>query len=331
MSQILFLEVDKADEKLVQEAFPDATIINDPLQEDELIEACKDAEIVSPFIYSQFTKEVLTQLPKLKLLPTRSVGYNHIDLEFCQKRGVQVCNVPDYGSHVIAEHVFAMLLSKIRHIAEADDAVESGEFDYHGLRGISLRGKTMGIVGTGKIGACVARIARGFGMRILAMDHCRKAWLEEEFKVQYVTFEALLEQSDIISLHVPATDDTYHMINDVALHRMKQGVILVNTARGELIDTQALVSALKGNKVRFAMLDVLEQEKNLQENKELIAFKNVITTPHIAFYTESSMRNMYEDCFDSIQEYERGEIPEHVVLPRKQKVCDMPAFRSERS
>jgi len=330
MSKIIFLEVDKADEKLVKEAFPDATIISEALKDDALIEACKDAEVASPFIYSQFNKAVLEKLPKLKLVATRSVGHNHIDLETCKEKGIIVCNVPDYGSHVIAEHVFALLLSKIRHIEEAEESVEAGEFDYHGLRGISLRGKTIGIVGTGKIGACVARIANGFGMKIVAMDHCRKEWLEKEYKVQYVEFDALLEQSDIISLHVPATEETNHMINDVALHRMKHGVILVNTARGELIDTHALVSALKGEKVRYALLDVMEHEKNFKENKELIECENVIVTPHIAFYTESSMTNMYEDCFDSIQEYQRGQTPEHTVKPRKAKVCDMPKFQSKK-
>ena len=330
MSKILFLEVDKPDLKLVQEAFPDATITDKSLEGDALVEACKDAEIVSPFIYSQFTKEVLEKLPNLKLIATRSVGYNHIDLDACKKQGIIVCNVPDYGSHVIAEHVYALLLSKIRHIEEAEESVEAGEFDYHGLRGISLRGKTIGIVGTGKIGACVAQIAHGFGMRILAMDHCRKEWLEQEYKVQYVEFQELLEQCDIISLHVPATEETTHMINDVALHRMKPGVILVNTARGELIDSPALVSAVKGNKVKYALLDVMEHEKNFKENKELIELENVIVTPHIAFYTESSMNNMYTDCFDSINEHLGGKTPEHTVKPRKPKVCDMPKFQAKK-
>jgi D-lactate dehydrogenase len=331
MPSIVFLEVDKDDEKLIKGKFPTASVINTHLSSDGLINACKDAEIVSPFIYSKFPKEVLEKLPKLRLISTRSVGYNHIDLEVCRKKGITVCNVPDYGSHVIAEHVFAMLLSKIRHIAEADDLVELGDFDYHGLRGISLRGKTIGIVGTGKIGASVARIAHGFGMSILAIDHCRKPWLEQNFDVKYVTFNELLENSDIITLHVPATDETHHMINDVALHRMKPGVILVNTARGELIDTQALVSALEGKKVRYAMLDVLEHEKNFEENKILIKYANVITTPHIAFYADESMTNMYLDCFESIEQWELGHVPDHAVGPREKEVCDIEGFRSEMS
>jgi D-lactate dehydrogenase len=324
-ANIVFLEVDKEDIPLVKNGFPDAQVTDYPLNGGKLIDACKDTEIASPFIYSKFTKEVVENLPNLKLICTRSVGYNHIDLGACTQKGITVCNVPDYGSHVIAEHVFAMLLAKIRHIGEADALVESGEFDYHGLRGISLRGKTMGIVGTGKIGSCTARIAHGFGMKILAVDRCRQSWLEEEYRVKYASFEELLEQSDVISLHVPANEENYHMINDVALHRMKPGVILVNTARGELIDTHALVAALKGNKVRYALLDVMEHEKNFQENEILIQFSNVITTPHIAFYADESMRNMYADCFESIEQYQRGETPDHAVGPRKKEVCNTPS------
>jgi len=286
--------------------------------------------VLSVFIYSKLPREVILRLPKLKLLCTRSVGYNHIDLEACKEKGITVCNVPDYGSHVIAEHVFALLLSQLRHIEKADQRVEKGEFNYHGLRGMSLRGKTIGIVGTGNIGRKVAEIAHGFGMRILAFDRCRTKELEEQCGVQYVAINELFEQSDIISLHLVSNEQTFHIINDVALHRMKKGIILVNTARGELIDTQALISALKGGKIGYALLDVLEHEKNFEENKELIGFENVITTPHIAFYADDSMLNMYTDCFESIAQWQRGETPVHVIKP-KNVVCDLPPFDARTS
>ena len=297
MTNIQFLEVDAEDQALVKKKFPNALIIDHPLEGDAIVEACKDAEVLSVFIYSKLPREVILRLPKLKLLCTRSVGYNHIDLEACKEKGITVCNVPDYGSHVIAEHVFALLLSQLRHIEKADQRVEKGEFNYHGLRGMSLRGKTIGIVGTGNIGRKVAEIAHGFGMRILALDRCRTKELEEQCGVQYVAINELFEQSDIISLHLVSNEQTFHIINDVALHRMKKGIILVNTARGELIDTQALISALRGGKIDYALLDVLEHEKNFEENKELIGFENVITTPHIAFYADDSMLNMYTHFF----------------------------------
>ncbi len=328
MPNIVFLEVDKEDQELVKERFPDAVIIDHPLKGAELVKACKDAEVISTFIYSKFPAEVIAKLKNLKLLCTRSVGFNHIDTKACKKHKIIITNVPDYGSHVIAEHVFALLLSTIRHIPTADARVQSGEFDYHGLRGMALRGDTIGIIGVGKIGERVARIAHGFGMHILGVDTHPKKELMEEQGVEYVELEELLEKSDIITLHAPATESTHHMINDVALHRMKKDVVLINTARGELIDSQALFSALKGGKVKYALLDVLEHEKNFKENEELISLPNVITTPHIAFYADESMKNMYLDCFESIDAWLHGEEPRHLIkqrtivkgLKRKKKV-----------
>jgi D-lactate dehydrogenase len=325
MGLLLFLEVDPEDASRVRERFPDAKVVEKSLEGEALIDAARDAEIVSTFIYTKFPGNVLQKLPKLKLLCTRSVGFNHIDLEACGEQGIIVTNVPDYGSHVIAEHVFAMLLSTLRHIPEADRRVEGGTFDYRGLRGMALRGKTMGIVGTGKIGERVAEIAFGFGMRILAFDKCRREHLERFCGVRYVSFETLLRESDFVTLHLPALRDTEHMLNAASFAQLKNGAILVNTARGELIDSQALVHALKAGKIRYAMLDVLEHEKNFEENRELISLPNVITTPHIAFYADDSMRNMYEDCFDSIRQFLKGEIPLHRVLPAK-VVCDLPGY-----
>ncbi len=325
MTNIQFLEVDPEDQPLVKKHFPNAILIEEALNDEALIGTCKDAEVISAFIYTKFPKEVLENLPKLKLLCTRSVGYNHIDLDVCKAKGITVCNVPDYGSHVIAEHVFALLLSQLRHIQKADESVEKGKFDYHGLRGMSLRGKTIGILGTGKIGRKVAEIAHGFGMRILAYDRCRTKELEDHCGVQYATLDQIFEESDILSLHLVSNEQTYHVINDVALHRMKKGVILVNTARGELIDTQALIAALKGGKIGYALLDVLEHEKNIEENTELIGFENVVTTPHIAFYADDSVLNMYTDAFESINQWQRGETPVHIIKP-KNIVCDLPAI-----
>lgn len=318
---IVFLQVDIEDTARVKKRFPEATVIEGVPE--NLVEACKDAEIISCFIGIEWTQEILKQLPKLKLICSRSVGYNHINLAYCTQNGITVCNVPDYGSHVIAEHVFALLLSKLRHIPEGDAKVESGEFDYRGLRGVSLRDKTIGIVGTGKIGRKVAQIAHGFGMNIVATDRCRTIELEDLLRVKYVELEELFASSDIITLHMPATEETTHMVNAGAFSSMKDGVVLVNTARGELIDSKALLDALNSGKVQYALLDVLEHEHNFEENKDLIGHPNVITTPHIAFYAEESMTNMYEDAFVSIDEYQKGETPEHIVKPPT-VVCDLP-------
>lgn len=322
MARILFLEVDPEDAHLVRERFPDATIVEKVPSDTALVDACNGAEIISCFIHTLFSKDIIAKLPKLKVLCTRSVGFDHIDTEACAKRQIVVCNVPDYGSHVIAEHVFALLLSTVRHVPEGHEKVMGGMFDYHGLRGMALRGKTIGIVGTGKIGRRVAEIAHGFGMNILAADKCRTLELVDAFGVRYVALEILLRASDIITLHVPDTNETKHMINASAFAAMKDGAILVNTARGSLIDSSALLVALRSGKLRYALLDVLEHEQNFEENSELIAHPRVITTPHIAFYADDSMKSMYADSFGSIEDWMNGKEPQHVARPLR-ILCDL--------
>ena len=212
-------------------------------------------------------------------------------------------------------------------LEEGDARVASGTFDYHGLRGMALRGKTIGIVGTGKIGRRVAQIAHGFGMKILATDVCRTLELEELLQVTYVPREELFSASDVITLHAPALPDTEHMVNAGAFSLMKDGVVLVNTARGSLIDSAALLAALESGKVGYALLDVLEHEQNFEENRKLIGHPHVITTPHIAFYADDSMRNMYLDAFLSIEQWLEGKPLEHEVHPLK-VVCDVPGVKN---
>lgn len=322
MANIVFLEVDPEDEARVQSAFPEAIVIAENNKDEGVIDELVDAEVISCFIYSKFDAAALDKLPNLKLLCTRSVGCDHIDLQACKDRGITVCNVPDYGSHVISEHVFALLLGTLRHVHTADERVEGGEFDYSGLRGVALKEKTIGIVGTGKIGRTVAKIAYGFGMKILAYDRCRVLELTDYLHAEYTDLDDLLARSDIITLHLPVTEDTTHVIDAEAFGKMKDGVILVNTARGALINSPDLLEAVKSGKVAHALLDVLENEKNYEENKELINHPNVVTTPHIAFYADDSMRNMFEDCFTSIREYLNGEEPEHIFHP-PEKICDI--------
>ncbi len=326
MTHITFLEVDKEDRASVLKRFPEASVIEGVLAGKELVKACIDAEVISCFIHTNFTAEIIEALPKLKLLCTRSVGYDHIDTDACEKRGIAVCNVPDYGSHVVAEHVFALLLSTLRHIPEGQKKTGEGIFDYHGLRGMALKGKTMGIIGTGKIGRCVAKIASGFGMKILAVDQCRTLELVERFGVAYVALPELLQQSDVITLHLPDTKETEHIIDASAFESMKDGVVLVNTARGALIDSHALLDALKSGKVRYALLDVLEHEQNFEENRALISHPRVVATPHIAFYADDSMKNMYQDSFQSIDEWAAGKIIEHMIKSQN-IICDLPKLQ----
>lgn len=324
MTSIVFLDAEEADRAQISAVFPEASFAPASLAGDALAAACKDAEVISTFITTAFPRSVVEQLPNLKLLCTRSVGYDHIDLGACRERGITVCNVPDYGSHVIAEHVFALLLSTLRHVPEGEARVESGTFDYHGLRGIALKGKTIGIAGTGKIGRRVAKIAHGFEMQILAYDICRTKEIEEQFGVRYVSLEELLQQSDIVSLHLPAAPQTEHLLDAKAFSLLKKGAILVNTARGSLIDSEALLAALNGGVVSLALLDVLENESVLEKSKALVSHPHVVVTPHIAFYADDSLRNMYTDCFRSIAEWQEGREPAHAVQPVT-VICDLPA------
>ncbi len=326
MPAILFLDADPEDQPAVRARFPDAVCVAGAPEGEDIVKACADAEIISTFVTVPFPRSVIEQLPKLKLLVTRSVGFDHIDVAACRERGIEVCNVPDYGSHVIAEHVFALLLSTLRHIPEGSKSVESGAFDYHGLRGVALKEKTIGILGTGRIGRRVARIAHGFDMKILAVDQCRTHEIVEHYGVQYVSLEEVFRHSDIITLHVPATPDTEHMLNDTTLATLRDGAILVNTARGSLIDSHALLRAVESGKVGYALLDVLEHEKNFEENRALVEHPRVVVTPHVAFYADDSMRNMYDDCFDSIDQYRKGQMPAHVVHPIT-VVCDLPGVK----
>ncbi len=313
MTSPVFFDTDTEDQPLVLSRFPDAKFLPADATPEQIIAACKDAEVISTFITTKFPKEILTQLPNLKLLCTRSVGFDHIDNAYCAERGIVVAHVPDYGSHVIAEHVFALLLATLRHIQEGNRRVTSGVFDYRGLRGMTLQGKTLGIIGTGKIGKKVAEIAHGFGMNILAFDVYQDAGIVEKFGVRYVTQDELYAQSDIISLHAPSLPSTKGMINRESIAKMKDGVIIVNTARGALINARDLVEALNAGKVKHALLDVLEHESSMEEDSALVKHPKVITTPHIAFYADDSVRNMYNDCFESIAQWQKGEKPAHQV------------------
>ncbi len=271
MSKIYFLDVFDEDEDMVSNHFPEANIFTEALDEEEVIERCKEAEILCIFARTKITSNIIDSLPNLKMIMTRSVGYDHIDLEAANKKDVIVANVPDYGSHVISEFVFALLLSGLRRIGEGDERVEKEEFSPVGLKGFALKGKKMGVVGTGKIGRNVTRIASmGFLMNVLAYDPYPNEEMAEENHFSYADLETIWEKSDIVTLHCPLLPDTKHLINEESLSSMKDGVIIVNTSRGGIIKTEALVSALKSGKVSYAFLDVLEHENNIAKDKELI-------------------------------------------------------------
>lgn len=293
---------------------------------EELAERHGDAEILSPFIYSQLRRSLLQRLPKLKLIATRSTGYDHIDTAYCAEHGIKVANVPTYGENTVAEHVFALLLAISHHMVEAVDRTRRGDFSQAGLQGFDLEGKTIGVIGTGGIGSHTCRIARGFAMQVLAFDVAPDQSLTEQLGVTYVPLEELLARSDIVTLHVPANPRTRHLLGREQFAQMKHGAVLINTARGDVVDVRALLEALKDGKVRAAGLDVLPEEPTVREEAELLrsAFqkehdletlladhillrlRNVIITPHSAFNTREAVERILQTTRENIEAFLAG-------------------------
>ena len=324
---IYFYEVERWERGPLLDAFgEEAELIRLAITAENAKDA-RDCRIVSPFIYSQMNKDLLDQLPELEMIATRSTGFDHIDLDECSRRGITVSYVPRYGDITVAEHTFALILALAKKIVQSIDRTRRGEFNFKGLRGFELYGKTIGIVGTGKIGLNVAGIARGFGMHILGYDKYPNEEAAEKLGIMYVPYEQLLSESDVVTFHVPELPDTYHMLNQSNIGLLKRNCIVINTARGSVIETRALVRALSEDKVAGAGLDVAEEEPVIREERELVSslfhqthdlgailsgqillrFNNVIITPHNAFNTDEAVQRILETTIENIQSYLQGQ------------------------
>jgi D-lactate dehydrogenase len=317
-------------EQLVREH--DVTFLEDPLTRDNAGRFA-DRDCVAFFPQATINAEVLDQLPALKLICTRSTGVDHIDLVHCKDRGITVCNVPTYGTCTVAEHVFALLLAISHKVPEALDRTRRGDFSQSGLRGFDLIGKTFGVIGTGDIGLCTIHIARGFRMDVLAFDVRPRPEKAAKLGFTYVNLDDLLSRADIISLHVPSNPQTRNMLSHDQFARMKDGVVLINTARGDVIDIQAMLRALISGKVAAAGLDVLPEEPSIREEAELLrsAFykrhnvetlladhilfrlRNVLVTPHSGFNTREAVYRLLETTVENISAYVDG-LPRNVVV-----------------
>ena len=281
-----------------------------------------DFDAISIFVACKASKENLEHFPNLKLIAVRSTGFDNVDLKYCKEKGITVSTVPAYGSHTVAEYTFALLLQISRKVSEATWHARNNNFALAGLRGFDLNDKTIGIVGTGKIGANAARIAKGFNMHIMAYDIFRNEELAEGLGFEYVELEHLLECSDIVSLHAPLTPETHHLINTSNIFRMKKGSILLNTARGGLLETKALLDAMKQDHLLAAGLDVLEEEKQLHGQEpetettkyaqELITLPNVHYSAHAAFFTKEAEHNIMETTRENIEKF-ASDIPQNNV------------------
>jgi D-lactate dehydrogenase len=310
----------------------EVTCTREPLNE-RTAGAFSDAEVVATFINSRLDAGVLQRLPHLRLIATRSTGFDHIDLDYCRAHDITVCNVPGYGDHTVAEHAFALLLAVARNIVDSVERARRGHFAQSGLRGFELFEKTLGVVGTGRIGRRVIGIAKGFGMEVIASDLHPDEAAATTLGFRYVPLDALLARVDVVTLHVPATPESRHMLSDREFALMKDGAVLINTARGDVVDVAALVRALSTGKLRAAGLDVLPEEPAIREeaqifhasapqegydlkaliaNYVLLRFPNVIVTPHNAYNTDSAMRRIIETTLDNIDAFSRG-APQNVV------------------
>ena len=281
----------------------------------------KGFPVVCAFVSDSLNAKILNQLKEggTQLIALRSAGFNHVDMAAARSLGLKVVRVPAYSPYAVAEHAVGLMLALNRQIYRAYNRVREGNFSLEGLMGFDFHGKTVGVVGTGKIGEIVAKIMMAFGCQVLATDVSVKDELVRG-GVKYVSFQDLCRQSDVVTLHCPLVPDTLHILNAENLALMKKGVMIINTSRGALADTKALIAGLKSGKIGYLGLDVYEEEENLffedLSNRiigddvfsRLLTFPNVLITGHQAFFTETAVQNIVETTLKNISAFERGEI-----------------------
>ncbi|GAB4218720.1 MAG: hydroxyacid dehydrogenase [Candidatus Microgenomates bacterium] len=320
--KIFFFEVASWEKALLQKNFPEAILIEEKLT-GENVKNFSEAQIISTFVYSQINKEVIDNLPNSKFIATRSTGFDHIDIDYCKQKGILVANVPEYGSRTVAEHTFALILTLTRKIYQSINQAKNFDFNHENIRGIDLFEKTLGVIGIGKIGLEVIKIAKGFGMKILAFNRSQKQDLEKELGFEYVDLKTLIKNSDIVSFHLPYNKDTHHIINKENIEFFKKGSFLINTARGGLIETEALVLGLEKGILSGVALDVLEGEKEIMDeievmtsnykkdvdlktlvlNHVLVNHPKVIITPHNAFNTKEALERITKTTIENINAF----------------------------
>ena len=279
----------------------------------------ENAQIISVFTASRLTKETLQKFKNLKLILTRSVGFSHIDTDYCEENNILVANTPHYGDYTVAEFTFGILLNLIRRICYGANELKMGDM-YPETFGMELFDKTIGIIGTGSIGSKSIKIAKGFSMNVICHDVYPNSEIEKTYNVKYTDIDTLCKLSDIILLHTPLTSNSYHLIDEAKISLMKEEAIIVNTARGELIDTEALYNALLDKRIKGAALDVLEFEdtisnkrpgenlnlKNLRTsliNNKLLNLDNVIVTPHIAYDTKEAVHRILDMTLTNLDKF----------------------------
>jgi D-lactate dehydrogenase len=285
-------------------------------------------QAVCVFVNDTLSREVIESLAALnvKSIVLRCAGFNNVDIEAACNNGFSVLRVPAYSPHAVAEHAVALIMALNRKTHKAYNRVREGNFSIERLTGFELAGKTTGVVGTGKIGTAFARIMKGFGCRVVAYDLYPNKQLQNE-GVEYLSLEEVFKQSEIISLHCPLTPGTHHVINKQSMKLMKKGVMLINTSRGQLIDSEAAIKALKKGRIGYLGIDVYEQEENvffkdlsemiIQDDKlmRLMTFPNVLITAHQAYFTDNALNQIAQTTIQNLSDIENGQVNE------KNRVC----------
>jgi D-lactate dehydrogenase len=334
MAKIVFFEIEKWEEELVKNTLPDHQLVfTEEKLDKNTFGKYVDMEVASPFIYSEVSQEVLAGLPGLKFIATRSVGFDHIDTVFARQKGVAVSNIPKYGGDTVAEHTLALILAISRKLIPSVERTKHGNFSLDNLTGFDLYGKTLGVIGAGHIGRKVIEMAKCFGMKILVYTKTKDEALVMDDKVSYAeSLDFLLGNSDIITLHVPHTPETEHTINMGNLDKIKKGAVLINTARGPLIETQAILEGVERGIFSAVGLDVLEEEGPLKEERELLTTEflkscdpktqllnhvlltrdEVIITPHNAFNSKEALAQIIDTTISNIKAYLIG-TPQNIV------------------
>lgn len=333
--KLVFFDVKEKERELLPrllEGF-DYHLYNEKLSEDT-VGLANSAEVISVFVDSEINKEIIDSLPNAKFICVRSTGFDHIDAAYAKEKGITVSNVPSYGSRTVAEFAFALLLCLTRKIFHArhQTLVSENLEDIGNFQGIDLFGKTIGVIGTGRIGKNVIKIAKGFGMNIIAFDIIEDDKFADEEGFKYMPLDELLANSDVVTLHAPYLKETHHLINSLNVFKIKKGAFLINTARGELVETEALLKALTEGHIAGAGLDVLESERQLKEEAELLSngaekikdFKTllqnhilinmpqVVITPHIAFFSKEAVEEILKVTIQNIKSFISGS-PTNVV------------------
>ena len=292
-----------------------------PPPKEVIIEEAKDVDALVTLLTDKIDKEVLDVAKNLKIIAQYAVGYDNIDVEECTRRGIYVTNTPEVLTETTADFTWTLILAVARRVVEADKFARSGEWEksrtgWHPkmLLGTDIHGKTLGIIGLGRIGTAVARRAKGFNMKIIYYSRSRKENIEKELGLKFVDFDTLLREADFVSIHVPLTEETYHMIGERELKLMKNTAFLINTSRGKVIDEKALYKALKEKWIAGAALDVFEEEPT-PANNPLLELENIVVAPHIASATHETRSRMAEMVAQNLIAYFEGKIPPNLVNP----------------